>query len=68
MSLKELYIKHFSDLLLKYNVETPADLDQKDKSKFFTELDKTWTSKEESKKSSKKQGVNEAINLLRKLK
>jgi hypothetical protein len=41
------YDKYFKGMLAKYGVDSPADLSDEEKSKFFTDVDKGWTAKNE---------------------
>jgi hypothetical protein len=41
------YDKYFKGMLAKYGVQSPADLSDEQKSKFFTDVDKGWTAKNE---------------------
>ncbi len=41
------YDKYFRGMLAKYGVESPADLSDEEKSKFFSDVDKGWNSKNE---------------------
>ena len=43
---KEEYTKFFKDKLTKYNVTSPAELSDEEKSKFFTEIEKEWNKDE----------------------
>jgi len=42
------YDKYFKGMLAKYGVQSPADLSDEEKSKFFTDIDKGWDGKNES--------------------
>jgi hypothetical protein len=46
---KEEYQKFFKKILKKYKVESPAELSDSDKKKFFEEIDAGWTSNKEEK-------------------
>jgi hypothetical protein len=39
---KEEYQKYFQKMLKKYGVKSPEELDDKDKKKFYDEVDKGW--------------------------
>jgi hypothetical protein len=41
------YDNYFRGMLAKYGVQSPADLSDEQKSKFFTDVDKGWTAKNE---------------------
>jgi len=45
------YDKYFSEMLQKYNVDSPQELDAARKVQFFDEVDKGWVSREEEKTS-----------------
>ena len=45
---KEEYEDFFASKLKAYNVDSPADLSDEEKRKFFDEIDKEWNSEEES--------------------
>lgn len=46
---RDEYMKLFKDTLEKFKVNSPSELDEGEKIKFFKEIDKNWTSKEEKK-------------------
>lgn len=48
MDDKEAYQMYFDKMLKKYNVESPEDLSDEDKKKFFDEVDKGWKADKES--------------------
>lgn len=39
---KKEYQEYFNKLLKKYGVKSPEELDEKEKKKFFDEVDKGW--------------------------
>ena len=43
------YTDFVREVLAKYNVSSPKELDDETKAKFYEELDKGWTSEEEKK-------------------
>jgi hypothetical protein len=49
------YTKHFKEMLKKEGVPSPADLSDERKKDFFTKVDNSWNSKEESGKDGKKE-------------
>ena len=42
---QEEYQKFFKEMLAKYKVESPDDLDEDQKKKFFSEVKKEWNKK-----------------------
>ena len=50
---KEAYKKFFDAKLRKYGVDSPEDLSDEDKKKFFNEIDKEWNSDDEDGKDGK---------------
>jgi len=42
------YREFFEKKLEKYNVESPSEMDEDQKKKFFNEIDKDWTGENES--------------------
>ncbi|WXB48272.1 hypothetical protein WRYRUGOZ_CDS0247 [Vibrio phage VB_VaC_SRILMA] len=48
MDDKKAYQMYFDKMLKKYNVESPEDLSDEDKKKFFDEVDKGWKADKES--------------------
>jgi hypothetical protein len=46
---KEEYKKFFDKKLAKYKVDSPEDLSDEDKKKFFNEIDKEWKGDNEKK-------------------
>ncbi|WXB47950.1 hypothetical protein WCWAEYFT_CDS0248 [Vibrio phage VB_VaC_TDDLMA] len=48
MDDKKSYQMYFDKMLKKYNVESPEDLSDEDKKKFFDEVDKGWKADKES--------------------
>jgi len=45
---KEAYQKYFDKILKKYKVDSPEDLSDKDRKKFFNEVDKGWKADKET--------------------
>lgn len=45
---KENYKEYFNKMLKKYSVESPDDLSDKDKKKFFDEVDAGWKAEKET--------------------
>tara|TARA_Y100000590_G_scaffold121769_1_gene139443 strand:+ start:4438 stop:4737 length:300 start_codon:yes stop_codon:yes gene_type:complete len=59
---KEEYNKLFDAKLKKYGVDSPEDLSDEEKKKFFDEIDKEWKSdKEEVKEFIKKDGARRRV-------
>ncbi|UOK16687.1 DNA ligase I [Vibrio phage phiKT1024] len=48
MDDKKAYQMYFDKMLKKYNVESPEELSDEDKKKFFDEVDKGWKADKES--------------------
>jgi hypothetical protein len=48
---KEEYKKFFDKKLAKYKVNSPSELDDAEKKKFFDEIDKEWKGDDEKKES-----------------
>jgi len=44
--LKQQYMDFFQEKLNKYEVDSPAQLDEEGKKKFFNEIEKEWTKDE----------------------
>jgi len=60
---KEEYNKLFDAKLKKYGVDSPEDLSDEEKKKFYNELDKEWKSdKEEVKEFIKKDGARRRVS------
>jgi len=45
---KSAYDKYFEGMLKKWKIKSPAELDKKQKIKFFLEVDKGWEAKQET--------------------
>ena len=54
---KEAYKKFFDAKLKKYGVDSPEDLSDADKKKFFNEIDKEWNSDDEEGKDGMKEYI-----------
>ena len=54
---KEEYKKFFDKKLAKYKVNSPEDLSDEDKKKFYDEIDKEWNADHEAGKDGKKEGL-----------
>ena len=59
---KEAYQKFFTKALKKFGVDSPADLKDDEKKKFYDYVDKNWTGDHEEETEVKKK-VTEAVNL-----
>ena len=58
---KKEYMKYIQKKLKKYKVDTPSEIPDKKKRKFFKEVDKGWKSKEEKKDKKKKEGEDKEL-------
>tara|TARA_B110000495_G_scaffold66868_1_gene57031 strand:- start:150 stop:542 length:393 start_codon:yes stop_codon:yes gene_type:complete len=56
---KEAYKKFFDAKLKKYGVNSPEDLSDADKKKFFNEIDKEWNSDDEDGKDGMKEYIKQ---------
>ena len=56
---KEAYQKFFDAKLKKYGVDSPEDLSDADKKKFFNEIDKEWNSDDEEGKDGMKEYIKQ---------
>ena len=58
------YQKFFKEKLKKYNVKSPAELDDEDKKKFFNEIEKEWKAVNEEFKNEIRKIVKEELQKL----